>query len=272
MLPTSSVLAAGIEISVERAGSGPSLIWGHGLTSSMLLEREVISVDWETIRRRADVVRYDARGHGNTTTTDELAGYGWDALAADQLALASELGIGSYIASGASMGAGTALHAAVNAPERIGGLLLVIPPTGWEMRAAQRDIYLGRAELIEQGDLDGVIAAARTIPPPDPFGAEWHDRLARTLRSADLSRMAHVLRGAATTNMPSVDELSAISVPTTILGWTGDPGHPVASAERLADLIADSRLVIASAPEDLMTWTDEVLALIERVRINARAS
>jgi pimeloyl-ACP methyl ester carboxylesterase len=255
----------GAHLAQDRSGVGTPLIWGHGLTSSRALDGQVVPIDWDRLRTVADVTRYDARGHGLSDTTDDLADYGWDRLALDQLGLADSLGIGSYIAAGASMGTGTALHAAVVAPERVLGLVLVIPPTGWETRAAQREIYLARADVIENGDLDAVIAAARTIRPPDPFGEEWHDRFAANLRAADRRRTAHVLRGAATADLPSADAITRIAVPTLILAWSGDPGHPLSTAERLAGLIAGSRLVIARTPADLDTWTDEVIDLVNRV-------
>lgn len=240
-------------------------VWGHGLTSSRVLEGDIVPLDWERIREVADVVRYDARGHGLSDTTPDLAEYGWDRLALDQLALAHALGIGSYIAAGASMGAGTALHAAVAAPDRILGLVLVIPPTGWDTRAAQRDLYLQRADVIEHGALEAVIAAARTIPPPDPFGSEWHDRFEANLRAADRQRTAHVLRGAARADLPSPEAIAAIAVPTLILAWSGDPGHPTSTAERLAGLISGARLVVAGGRADLDGWSDEVIDLVARV-------
>ncbi|MGA1565896.1 MAG: alpha/beta fold hydrolase [Ilumatobacteraceae bacterium] len=265
MLVTGRATVRSAELSFERGGTGTSLLWGHGLTSSMQLDSEFAPIDWIRVRSRADVVRYDARGHGDSTTTEELLGYGWDELALDQLALAESLGIDRYVAAGRSMGTSTALHAAITAPERIIGLVLVIPPTGWETRAAQRDLYLRRADLIESRDLDSVIAAARSVPAPDPFGAEWHDRFERNLRSADLPRRAHILRGAATADMPPPDAIANIAVPTTILAWSGDPGHPVSSAERLAELIDGARLVVARSRDDLDVWTDEIMMLLERV-------
>ena len=255
----------GAHLDHDRAGSGVPLVWGHGLTSSRELEGDIVPLDWERIREAADVVRYDARGHGRSETTPELADYGWDRLALDQLGLADALGIDRYIAAGASMGTGTALHAAVTVPYRIIGLVLVIPPTAWYTRAAQRDLYLQRADVIEHGDLEAVIAAARTIPPPDPFGSEWHDRFETNLRAADRTRTAHVLRGAASTDLPSPESIAAIAVPTVILAWTGDPGHPTSTAERLTELIPDARLVVASTRADLDEWTGEIIEFVDHV-------
>src|SRR5581483_6485831 len=74
-------------------------------------------MDWTRIP--VSLVRYDARGHGESESTPDLSGYSWEELARDQLALADALGIDSYVAAGASMGCGTALHAAVLGAARV---------------------------------------------------------------------------------------------------------------------------------------------------------
>src|SRR6056300_771471 len=127
-----------LELSFQRQGSGIPFVWGHGLTSSMELEGEFLNLDWASIEPHADVVRYDARGHGLSTLTTNLDDYSWAHLADDQIALADALDIATYVAGGASMGAATALHVAVRAPLRMRGLVLAIPPTAWETRDAQR--------------------------------------------------------------------------------------------------------------------------------------
>ena len=169
------------EIAVEHAGEGMALVWGHGLTQSRRLEDRRPLVDLSLLAAR--VVRYDARGHGESESTPELAGYGWEELARDQLELATALGIDRYVAAGASMGAATALHAAVIAPERIDALVLVIPPTGWETRAEQTGAYEQGAALIETVGVERVIAAGSLVAPPDPFvdDPDFHVRRAEGL-------------------------------------------------------------------------------------------
>ena len=59
-----NVALDGLSLSVDRDGSGQSFVWGHGLTSSMDLEGELLDFDWPSIAGRSEVIRYDARGHG----------------------------------------------------------------------------------------------------------------------------------------------------------------------------------------------------------------
>jgi 3-oxoadipate enol-lactonase len=252
----------GAELAYERIGLGPDLIWGHGLSQTRANEGALPLLDWSQIA--ATVVRYDARGHGLSETTPELDGYSWEELAHDQLALADHLGIDSYIAAGASMGAGTALHAAVVAPHRISRLVLTIPPTGWETRAAQVDQWELTAQIIESKGVEPIIAARADMAPPDPFLGDDDRREAQAAatRSWDPVRLAQVMRGATTANLPDRDQIAAISAPTLILAWTGDPIHPMSTAEELHGLIPDAELRTASTAEELAGWTDLVARFV----------
>lgn len=253
----------GVDLAGRLVGDGdPTLVWGHGLTSSRTQEDDGLLLDWPRIEASTSVLRYDARGHGESGTTPDPHDYGWDRMALDQLELASSFGVERYVAGGASLGAATALHAAVTAPDRIVGLLLVIPPTGWETRAAQTGRYEQMASILDRKGTEPLIQAAATdVPIPDPFAGLgiWEQRTIDTLRAADPSRLATIFRGAATANLPPRDQVARIAVPTRILAWSGDAGHPVSSAEALADLIPGSELTVASTSDDLRSWTDTTI-------------
>ncbi len=252
----------GAALEYERTGSGRTLVWGHGLTMSRAADDAAPTIDWSRVP--ADLVRYDARGHGESTTTSELAGYGWDALAQDQLALTAALGIDRYISGGASMGCATALHAAVAAPERIEALILMIPPTGWETRAAQAEQYAKGADVVEHKGVDLMISARRAIAPPDPHVGDetYQDRRDAVLYAWDTGRLATALRGAAGADLPSRESIAEITVPTMILAWTGDPGHPQSTADELHSLIKDSTLSLASTKDELDSWSSRIAAFV----------
>lgn len=238
--------------------AGPNVVWGHGLSQSRAAEALVGLIDWTSVPAR--VLRYDARGHGESESTPDARGYGWNELAADQLDLATALGVNRYIAAGASMGCGTALHAAVAAPDRIERLVLVIPPTGWETRSAQSGEWERIGAAIEQDGVEPIIAARAEQPLPDPQVGDptIRDRQAAVTRSWDPARLARVMRGAAYADLPARDQLARIDVPTLILAWTGDPVHPISTANELHRLIAGSTLHVASGPDELATWSRTV--------------
>ncbi len=262
-----SVAARGLELAWDRAGVGPTMIWGHGLTSSRANEDLSGPVDWSAVRATVDVTRYDARGHGESGWSDDTTTYGWDALAVDQIALADSLGIDTWVSGGASMGAATALHVACAAPERVRALVLMIPPTAWETRAAQVDVYETMASIIERRGIERLVALGADAPPPDPFVGDeaWRARRDATMRAADPTRLAGVLRGATGADFPSPDDIAAIAVPTLILAWSGDPGHPVSTAELLGELIADTRCQVATTAAEVATWTSDVAGFVREV-------
>lgn len=261
------VTVRGAELDADRSGRGPTLVWGHGLTSSRAGEDAFPLVDWALVREGADVLRYDARGHGESAFTDDPDDYAWSALAHDQLELCDALDINRAIGGGASMGAATALHVATTAPARVRALVLMIPPTAWETRAAQAGVYGQMADVIDAAGVEPLIVASADVAPPDPFLADggWKERRAETLRSADPVRLAGVFRGATGADLPDRDAVAAIECPTLILAWSGDPGHPVSSAEQLHDLIDGSSMHVASTLAQLETWTDRMIDFIAEV-------
>lgn len=260
------VMIRGVDLDHELSGDGSDVVWGHGLTSSRSSEDELGLFDWSAIRASHRLLRYDARGHGNSGSTAEPADYGWRALAEDQLALADDLAIDRYVAGGASMGCATALHAAVMAPDRILGLLLVIPPTAWETRATQVGVYSAMADLVEAGDHETLLAGAAATPSPDPFRDDprWKERFPQLLASADPVRLARIFRGAATADLPAPTRIAGIDVPTLILAWTGDTGHPATTAARLQELIIGSELVLAATPAGVGSWTARAVEFLDQ--------
>ena len=232
-----------------------TLIWGHGLTTSRRIEDVAPLIDWTSVA--AKMVRYDARGHGEAPSTPDVAEYGWDSLARDQLSLADSLGIEGYVAAGASMGCGTAIHAAVLAPTRVQALVLVIPPTAWETRAGQTAQWNLAADVLEAKGIEPMIANLAALPVPDPFANDPGHlaRRADALRSWDTRRLAQVFRGAAVADLPPREAISLLTMPTLILAWTGDPTHPVSTARELAALLPHASLELASTSGDLERWT-----------------
>lgn len=255
-----TVEVRGVELAYELAGEGPDVVWGHGLTSSMADEAARTLVRWDEVRRSHRVLRYDARGHGRSSSTTDVDDYSWASLARDQRALADALGIGTYIAGGASMGCATALHAAVQDPERVRGLVLMIPPTGWEGRAGQAELYDQMARIVESAGVEPLIEAAQQLPPADPFVglADLAELQANAMRAWDPTRLAQVFRGATTAQMPDRAAIAALTQPTLILAWTGDPTHPVATADELAELLPHAERSVVSDLRGVLGWSDRV--------------
>ncbi|MDQ1373389.1 MAG: 3-oxoadipate enol-lactonase, partial [Actinomycetota bacterium] len=127
-----------MKLAVEVSGppDGTPFVWAHGMTSSMAADDDSGVFDWSSLEA-VRVVRYDAPSHGRSPIAPSDEDHRWDRLADTMLSVADSAGFSTFVAGGASMGAATALHAAALAPERVSAMVLVIPPTAWETRAAQ---------------------------------------------------------------------------------------------------------------------------------------
>jgi 3-oxoadipate enol-lactonase len=264
-MATQEVSVRGARLVYEASGEGPDLIWGHGLTMNRASDAVMGLIDWSQLP--VSVVRYDARGHGESESTPDPKGYSWRELARDQLELADALDIDRFVSAGASMGCGTALHAAVLGQERVRALVLALPPTGWEARAAQAATWELIASMIEDRGVEALVTSRAEIEPPDPYrgDAQRREQQAEAIRAWDPDRLALVMRGATEANLPDRDELTQIGLPTLILAWTGDPVHPISTAEELASVIPDAELHVASTASDMNAWTAHANAFLRRV-------
>lgn len=111
-----------VEIYYEELGSGDRYVIcsqvSHGIYS---LERELA-------KRGFHVYLLTNRGFGKSTHVREDYGDHWyDRFASDVIAFADKMGIDRFVYSGASHGAGTGWHVALNYPERLICFFAIIP-------------------------------------------------------------------------------------------------------------------------------------------------
>ena len=191
------------------------------------------------------LVRYDARGHGRSAAGRDEVASTWASLAADLLELCDVLALEHPIAGGASMGVATTLHAAVRAPERFAALVLFIPPTAWETRRAQADLYGFGAALVDEHGVDAYLDAVRSAlraRPMQGLGEAGQEEMLAAMGARSAPELSRLLRGAAASDLPDPDEIAKLEVRALILPVRDDPGHPLSTAERLHDLLRGSEL------------------------------
>jgi 3-oxoadipate enol-lactonase len=253
----------GVDIAIRDEGEGLPFFWGHGLVSSMEEEDRYIVMDFARLARTHRVIRWDARGHGLSGGEPEPDDYRWDNLSRDLIALADELGVDRFVAGGVSMGAATALHAAVQAPRRVVGVVAMLAPTAYKTREGQADVYRAAAVLIERHGIDAYVEQLSTLPAPEIL-ADFTDRFSPVPRvSAELT--PSVLRGAAKSDLPSENAVRAISAPALLLPWVGDEGHPMSTSERLLELLPEVQIHVAHNLRDVGTWTNRIDTFLTQV-------
>jgi len=259
-----------VELAVRSRGKGVPFVWGHSLMGSMRVEDRAALWEWAGVERHAQVVRYDARGHGNSDGSYNREDYCWDRMAADMLAVAD-----SFIADnredrcllgGISMGAATALEAAIQQPERVCGLVLALPPTAWETRPRQSAVY---RRLAWVSGLFGAAPYRLLDLLPIPVREDGRNQLAlhtaKGLAQANPLHVQAALGGAALSDMPEPALLGKLQVPTLILAWEDDTAHPVSTALALADTLPDVHGTVVCHPGDVGEWQPAIEDFVKKV-------
>lgn len=65
-------------------------------------------------------------------------------------------------------------------------------------------------------------------------------------------------------DLPPVDDLASVDVPTLILAWPGDRSHPLSVARRLTSSMRRAELVVAEGG-DLSDWPNRVAEFVAQV-------
>ncbi|MFF3619427.1 alpha/beta fold hydrolase [Streptomyces sp. NPDC002467] len=218
----------------DDTGHGLLAVYAHGAFGSQAVEERMGLFDWAPLLdagRR--LVRYDARAHGRSTGEAVDTDYTYSSLADDLLALLDHLGATNRVGGiGASMGCGTVLHAAVRAPRRFFRLVLLIPPTAWATRKGYARANRAAAETIEREGAEAWQASRVSRPRPVVVAD-----VPETPPTPAEQVLPSVLRGLALADLPPPAVLSTLRRPALILAWAGDPGHPLATAQTLAECL-----------------------------------
>ncbi|HVW46316.1 MAG TPA: alpha/beta fold hydrolase [Solirubrobacterales bacterium] len=138
----STVRVDGREVAYDLVGSGPTVVLCHSLGG----ERGLWGAQLEALANERRVLAYDMRGHGGSGLGSAAPSLG--VLAADLVALLGALAIDRAHVVGQSIGAMTALRAAIDAPARLASCValdcIVHADPAWDAR------YEERAALVER--------------------------------------------------------------------------------------------------------------------------
>jgi 3-oxoadipate enol-lactonase len=242
-------LPSGGRLRVRVRGEGPPIVWCHGVFFPIEVD------DHSTLGRvlcgvpGMKVVRFDARGHGQSPPGDDALAHRWDTMAEDVLGVADALGLDTFALGGISMGSAVALGAALRCPARVRAMLLVAPPTAWDTRPPERTRYL---ELLALGSSEAV-ARRHEEELAAAFGASIPPALVAMIagiRKTPWAALSRVLAGAAESDMPSADALGSLQVPVLVRPWPDDAGHPLSTAETLASALPRARHAVLSSFDD----------------------
>jgi pimeloyl-ACP methyl ester carboxylesterase len=250
----------GVVLRGEREGAGPAIVLAHGLTAHRDL---VVHGSRALVRSGHEIVRYDARGHGESGP-GAVGSYGYDQLADDLDAVVAATRLVRPILAGASMGAHTIANLALRDPSRWAGVVLIgpasvgVPPgddalEGWDRLAGG----------LEQGGIDGFVAAYEAGLDP-----EWREVLVRIARERlgrhrDLGAVAQALREVPrSVPFDGLAELESLDLPALVVasGDEADPGHPHAVAVAWAEALPQASLIGEGEGERPLAWQGGLLS------------
>lgn len=259
--------AGGPSLSGTRSGGedGPArLVMLHGLTAT---RHYTVMGSRHLDRAGIANVAYDARGHGTSTPAPGgPRSYTYAHLAADLGAVVDAVaGDAPVVLLGISMGAHTAIRFALDAPERVAGLVLITPAHLPGAGTADRSPWDRLAGALRGPDpIEAFVQASglETLPESfrDQVGAAIRQRIGR---HAHLDAVADALQGVPRSSpFDDLEELASIAAPTIVVGSRDavDPSHPLAVAERWAEALPDARLEVEPEGKSPLAWQGGRLA------------
>lgn len=214
----------------------PVLVLAHSLMADM----SMWDANVPALLERRRVLRYDMRGHGDTSFT--TGAYSMSMLADDALALMDVLEIAKADFVGISLGGMVAFDLACHWPQRLNSICIC--DSGASLPEAMRGDWKARGELAASG-VEPLIPATMerwftpgfTVRNPD-LAAKVHAMLART------SPEGYAGCAFAISEIDYTAALPRITLPTLVINGVQDPAWTVGNAEYLRDVIPGARLAL----------------------------
>jgi 3-oxoadipate enol-lactonase len=238
--------------------NAPTLVLSNSLGTNLWLWDSQLSVFSQSFR----VLRYDSRGHGQTSVTQ--GEYSVEVLGRDVLQLLDALNLQRVNFCGLSIGGMTGMWLGVNAPQRLENLVLsnTAPTIG------KLDTWNERIRTVRESGTKAVAqqVVERWFTPG--FRASHPDQVAKT-RSMIESTSTDGYAGscAAVRDFDFWEKVGAIRAPTLVITGTHDSSVPPSDAQKLAKQISEARYIELPAAhisnvEAASRFTDAVSAFL----------
>jgi len=247
-----------VRLHYEVHGEGDrTAILMHGLLLDVQLNRR-LAADLADAGFR--VILLDLPGHGKSDKPRHASAHRMDSYAKHVIALMDELDLDETVVGGVSLGANVSLQVAIQAPERIRGLLIEMPVLEWAVPGAAMvflPLLLGvhyAAPLVRLvASLAGRTPRTR-IAPLDSFVTTL------TMQPEEAAAVLHgMLVGPIT---PTYEERHAIEAPTLVIGHKADFIHPFTDADHLTRQLSNARLLQARSILELRFFPERLTTKI----------
>ena len=253
--------AAGVALSGEELGAGPTLVLLHGLSAT---RRNVLQGSRYLARNGYRLIAYDARGHGSSAPAQDRAAYEYADQLRDLEQVLDELDLERAVLVGSSMGAATATAFALEHPDRVPALVEITPAyTGARTTAVELEVWERLAEALADGVERFVDVAVGDQVPERWREAAREATRQRMVRHEHLDAVADAVRVVPrSTAFDGLAPLEGLRVPTLVIGSRdeGDALHPLAVAQEYAERIPQAEFVVEAEGESPLAWRGAALS------------
>jgi 3-oxoadipate enol-lactonase len=252
----------GIRMAYEIAGAdgAPPVVLHHPLATNLSIWDELTAA----LQDRYRVVRFDARGHGQTEAPK--GPYDFPTLCRDVVGLMDHLGIARAHYLGLSMGGMVGQYLGLDHPGRFASLQLVA--TSSRIPEEARPLWRDRVTVAREQGMTSQVATAmpRWITEANRQKPALVARLSRMIETTPLEGYAGWC--GAVGGLDITSRLKAITLPTQVIVGAEDPATPPAAGKAIHAEIKGSELVEIPATahllcaEDPVTFHKHVLAFL----------
>ena len=224
--------------------SDPVVMLSNSLSSNLSMwDKQVPAL----IENGFRVLRYDSRGHGQSSVPDEP--YTIEMLAADAIALLDELGLERVHFCGLSMGGMVGQYLASHYAERL--ISATLCATAAYLNAP--GVWDERRKLVLDAGL-GAVAEATLERWFSPAAADTIPAELDAVRAGILltSPQGYANSCLAIRDMDQRQSIKSISLPVLVVAGENDPSTTVEAAREIADSIAGAKLEIIDGAQHLL--------------------
>jgi pimeloyl-ACP methyl ester carboxylesterase len=255
---------AGQRLSYSEYGSGPRLVvLLHGL---LLNQRMHAALARDLAERGNRVVTLDLLGHGSSDRPTDMWRYSMPEYGSEVVSLLDHLREDAAVVMGTSLGANATLEMAVQAPDRLRGMVVEMPVLDNALLGCAL-AFTPLMVALTFGEQPMRLLSRVTSAVPRGLLPWQLDIVLDTVRQ-DPKPSASLIQGLFFgRTAPHRSERREIDVPALVIGHRHDMVHPFSDAGMLADELPESRLIQADSilelrlsPERL---TGEIAAFVE---------
>jgi pimeloyl-ACP methyl ester carboxylesterase len=220
----------------DTGGTAPAVVFSHGF----VLDRTMWAPQVAALSDRYRCIVWDERGHGMTECRGAFDF--WDS-ARDCLGLLNHLQIDSAVLVGMSQGGFLSLRAALTAPDKVAGLVIISSATHLftpEEYEGYKQMAAGWTTLGPQGELAEAMRGIQFGPDFDwlPWLGKWQSKPPSDWTHSWQSQIDRDDIGG---------RLAEITCPVGFIHGADDPAFPLSTAHEMSNAIPSSLGVVAIA-------------------------